>query len=146
MIIEIIMSHIDFYVIENLRDLRVKSKPYIDQVDLAQRIGVSEGYLGQIENPKNRSKYNIRMVTRVANALGLKSYQDIYPSEVLENDLVKIRLKLLKSNTKKHEIDEKGNVKKRFDIISIVPLNEDEISKWKNGELKYMTIIEKQES
>lgn len=140
------MSHIDFYVIENLRDLRVKSKPYIDQVDLAQRIGVSEGYLGQIENPKNRSKYNIRMVTRVANALGLKSYQDIYPSEVLENDLVKIRLKLLKSNTKKHEIDEKGNVKKRFDIISIVPLNEDEISKWKNGELKYMTIIEKQES
>ena len=143
MIIEIIMSHIDFYVIENLRDLRVKSEPYIDQVDLAQRIGVSEGYLGQIENPKNRSKYNIRMVTRVANALGLKSYQDIYPSEVLENDLVKIRLKLLKSDTKKHEIDERGNVKKRFDIISIIPLNEDEISKWKNGELKYMTIIEK---
>ena len=143
MIIEIIISHIDFYVIENLRDLRVKSEPYVDQVDLAQRIGVSEGYLGQIENPKNRSKYNIRMVTRVAKALGLKSYQDIYPTEVLENDLVKIRLKLLKSDTKKHEIDERGNVKKRFDIISIVPLNQDEISKWKNGELKYMTTIEK---
>ncbi|AUP79848.1 helix-turn-helix domain-containing protein [Flavivirga eckloniae] len=143
MTIEIIISHIDFYVIEKLRDLRVKSEPYIDQVDLAQRIGVSEGYLGQIENPKHRSKYNIRMLSRAAKALGLKSYQDIFPSEILKDDLVRIRLKLLKSATKKHEVDKNGNVKKRFDIISIVPLTESEIKKWKKGELKYMTVIAK---
>lgn len=143
MIIEIVISHIDFYVIERIRELRVKSIPYIDQVELAQRIGVSEGYLGQIENPKNRAKYNIRMLARTANALGLKSYQDILPTEVLKNDMVKIRLKLLKSYTKKHEIDENGNVKKRFDIISIKPLNDKELIKWNNKELEYLTIIEK---
>ncbi|TGV03696.1 helix-turn-helix domain-containing protein [Flavivirga rizhaonensis] len=137
------MSHIDFYVIERLRDLRVKSDPYIDQVDLAQRIGVSEGYLGQIENPKNRSKYNMRMMARAAKALGLKSYQEIFPIEILKDDLVKIRLKLLKSDTKKHEVDENGNVKKRFDIISIISLSEREIEQWKEGELKYMTVIDK---
>lgn len=143
MIIEIVISHIDFYVIEKIRELRVKSIPYIDQVELAQRIGVSEGYLGQIENPKNRAKYNLRMLARTANALGLKSYQDILPTEVLKNDMVKIRLKLLKSYAKKHEIDENGNVKKRFDIISIKPLNNKELIKWDNKELKYLTIIEK---
>lgn len=143
MIIEIIISHIDFYVIERLRELRVKSKPYIDQVELAQRIGVSEGYLGQIENTRNRAKYNLRMLARAAKALGLKSYHDILPPEILEHDMVKIRLKLLKSDTKKHEVDENGNVKKRFDIISIKPLNDDELIKWNNRELEYMTIISK---
>ena len=142
MVIEIIISHIDFYVIERLRELRVMSTPYIDQVELAQRIGVSEGYIGQIENPKSRAKYNIRMLARTVKALGLKSYQDIMPKEVLRDDMVKIRLKLLKSDTKRHEIDEGGNVIKRFDIISVKPLNDQELIKWNNRELKYLTIIQ----
>lgn len=142
MVIEIIISHIDFYVIERLRELRVMSTPYVDQVELAQRIGVSEGYIGQIENPKSRAKYNIRMLARTAKALGLKSYQDIMPKEVLRDDMVKIRLKLLKSDTKRHEIDEGGNVIKRFDIISVKPLNDQELIKWNNRELKYLTIIQ----
>lgn len=143
MIIEIIISHIDFHVIERLRELRVKSNPYIDQVELSQRIGVSEGYVGQIENPKSRAKYNMRMMARAAKALNLKSYQDIFPIELLKNDLVRIRLKLLKSDTKKHEIDKNGNVKKRFEVLSIKPLNSDEMIKWNNGDLEYLTIIEK---
>ncbi|MCX2680747.1 helix-turn-helix transcriptional regulator [Galbibacter sp. EGI 63066] len=143
MIVEIIISHIDFHVIESLRELRVKSNPYIDQVELAQRIGVSEGYVGQIENPKSRAKYNMRMMARAAKALSLKSYQDIFPVELLKDDLVRIRLKLLKSDTKKHEIDENGNVKKRFEVLSIKPLNNDELIKWNNGDLEYLTIIEK---
>ncbi|WP_418502095.1 helix-turn-helix domain-containing protein [Flagellimonas sp.] len=142
MIIEIIMSHIDFHVIESLRELRVKSKPYIDQVELAQRIGVSEGYVGQIENPKSRAKYNMRMMARAAKALNLKSYQDIFPQEILKDDLVRIRLKLLKPDTKKHEIDKNGNVKKRFEVLSIKTLNNDELLQWDNGELEYLTIIE----
>ena len=61
----------------------------------------------------------------------------------LKDDMVKIRLKLLKSDTKKHEVDETGNVKKRLDIISIKPLNDDELMKWNNKDLEYLTIIEK---
>ena len=141
MTIEIIISQIDFYVIERLREIRVKSTPYIDQVELSQRIGVSEGYIGQIENPKSRAKYNLRMIAKAARALNLKSYQEIFPSEILSDDLVKIRLKLLKSNKKKHEIESNGNIKKRFEIISTTPLTNEEIIMWNERKLKYLKII-----
>lgn len=141
MTIEIIISQIDFYVIERLREIRVKSIPYIDQVELSQRIGVSEGYIGQIENPKSRAKYNLRMIAKAARALNLQSYQEIFPSEILSDDLVKIRLKLLKSNKKKHEIESNGNIKKRFEIISTTPLTNEEIIMWNERKLKYLKII-----
>lgn len=143
MVIEIITSYIDFHVIESLRELRVKSTPYVDQMELAQRIGVSEGYIGQIENPRYKAKYNMRMMSRAARALHLKSYNDIFPKEVLIDDLVRIRLKLLKSKTKRHEIDVDGNVIKRFEILSIIPLNNEDVRKWDKRELQYLTIIEK---
>ncbi len=141
MTIEIIISQIDFYVIERLREIRVKSTPYVDQVELSQRIGVSEGYIGQIENPKSRAKYNLRMIAKAARALNLSSYKEIFPNEILTDDLVKIRLKLLKSNKKKHEIEANGNIKKRFEIISTIPLTKKEIIMWNNHKLKYLTII-----
>ena len=141
MTIEIIISQIDFYVIERIRELRVKSTPYVDQVELSQRIGVSEGYIGQIENPKSRAKYNLRMIAKAARALNLKSYQEIFPNEILTDDLVKIRLKLLKSNKKKHEIESNGNIKKRFEIISTTPLTKEEVIMWNNHKLKYLNII-----
>src|SRR5690606_9184585 len=113
------------------------------QMSLAQRIGVSEGYIGQIENPKNRAKYNIRTMAKVAKALGLNQYQELFPSEVLNEDLVRIRLKLFESYSKKHEVDEDGKVKRRFEIISEEPLTEEELEKWKVGELNYLRKIEK---
>ena len=45
-------------------------------------------------------------------------------------------------DTKKHEVDENGNVKKRFEVLSIKSLTNHEILQWENGELEYMTIIE----
>ena len=71
----------------------------------------------------------------------LKSYQEIFPSEILSDDLVKIRLKLLKSNKKKHEIESNGNIKKRFEIISTTPLTNEEIIMWNDRKLKYLKII-----
>ena len=50
-------------------------------------------------------------------------------------------LKLLKSNKKKHEIEANGNIKKRFEIISTIPLTKKEIIMWNNHKLKYLTII-----
>ncbi|SFF68846.1 hypothetical protein SAMN04488033_104122 [Salegentibacter agarivorans] len=143
--IEIIISELDFYLIEKVRELRIKSSPYLDQVTLAHRIGVSEGYIGSIENPKIQSKYNIRMLHRVAKALGLKSYQSLFPDKLLSNDLVKIRLALKNHVKRKHEIDDKGNVVKRFEILSITPLNENEFERWnskdKKNKLDYLKIL-----
>ncbi|MCM4161589.1 transcriptional regulator [Antarcticibacterium flavum] len=145
MIIEIIISELDFYLIEKIRELRIKSSPYIDQVTLAQKIGVSEGYIGSIENPKIPSKYNIRMLHRVADALELTSYDSLFPKTIVANDLVKIKLKLKQRSNRRHEIDSLGNVVKRFDVISKKPLNKKEVELWnssdKTKKLKYLKII-----
>lgn len=145
MIIEIITSELDFFLIERIRELRIQFKPYMDQVTLAQKIGVSEGYIGNIENPKIQSKYNIRMLHRVAEALNLESYHTLFPDKIFENDLVRIRLRLKENSNRKHEIDETGKAKSRFEILMIKPLNKDEYQRWnsksKSDKLKYLQII-----
>jgi transcriptional regulator with XRE-family HTH domain len=69
---------------------------------LAHKLGVSEGYIGNIENPKQTAKYNIRMLSRIAIALELDSYLDLFPEKPFSNDLVKIKINLF----------DKGEVKK----------------------------------
>lgn len=141
MIIEIIISELDFYVIEKVRELRIKSEPRIDQVEMAQRLGVSEGYIGSIENPRIKAKYNIRMLARVAKALNLKSYQELFPSKVLSNDIVRIRLDLIKTSSRKHDVEENGEITKRFNVLSIKPLSDEELELWKLNKLKYLTVV-----
>lgn len=124
MIIEIITSELDFFLIERVRELRLKSK--LSQVALAQKIGVSEGYIGNIENHKLSKKYNIRMLSRIAVALELKSYVDLFPREVYSNDLVKIKIQLVEKGFVKRNIIENDKIE-RFKSISIIPLSENEI-------------------
>jgi len=124
MIIEIIISELDFYLIEKVRELRIKSK--LSQVALAQKIGVSEGYIGNIENHKQSKKYNIRMLSRIAVALELKTYFDLFPKEVYSNDLVKIEIQLIDKSVAKRNFAENDQID-RFKIISIIPLSENEI-------------------
>jgi len=124
MIIEIIISELDFYLIEKVRELRIKSK--LSQVALAQKIGVSEGYIGNIENHRQSNKYNIRMLARIAIALELKSYLDLFPEKIYSNDLVKIKIDLIdKADLKKENLV--GEKLKRFKSLSITPLTEKQI-------------------
>ena len=136
MIIEIIISEFDFWIKENIRIERIKAK--IDQVELAQKLGVSEGYIGNIENIKNKSKANTRMISRIALALGLDSYNKLFPKQVLKNDLVRIKLELFNINTRKQVMDNEGGVPKRLKIVSVKSLTEDEISRWKKVKSPYV--------
>ena len=136
MIIEIIISEFDFWIKENIRIERIKAK--IDQVELAQKLGVSEGYIGNIENIKNKSKANTRMISRIALALDLDSYNKLFPKQVLKNDLVRIKLELFNINTRKQVMDDKGGVPKRLKIVSVKSLTEDEISRWKKVKSPYV--------
>lgn len=124
MIIEIIISELDFYLIEKVRKLRIKSK--LSQVALAQKVGVSEGYIGSIENLKLSKKYNVRMLSRIAVALELKSYLDLFPKQVCSNDLVKIEIQLKDKSDEKRNFGDNDKID-RFKIISIIPLSENEI-------------------
>ena len=138
---EIIISYLDYYIIERVIELRAKSKPYIGQVTLAHKIGVSEGYMGKIENPKEHAKYNIRMLGRVAIALGLKSYKDLFPDKVYENDLVRVIYEESKSYSNKHKFDKDGKVRRRYKSVSITPLSDGEIEQWKKENKPYLKRI-----
>lgn len=143
MILEIITSELDFYVIERVRELRIKFNPRMDQVELAQRLGVSEGYIGSIENPKIKAKYNIRMLGRIAKALGLQSYKELFPETILSNDIVRIRLELLQTAPRKQDVDENGQIAKRFNIIAVKPLADADLELWRQNKLEYLKIIKK---
>lgn len=128
MIIEIIAAELDFYLIERVRELRLKAK--ISQVMLAHKLGVSEGYIGNIENLKQPAKYNIRMLSRIAIALDLKSYTDLFPEKPFLNDLVKIKINLFEKEEINKTIIQNGEIAKRFEILSIIPLSEKEIMEY----------------
>ena len=98
MIVEIVISEIDFLVKENIRYSRIKAG--LDQVELAQKIGVSEGYIGNIENPKNSAKANTRLIARISLALKLNSYLEIIPKQIVRNDMVRLKLDLFDINTR----------------------------------------------
>ncbi|MGV3460257.1 MAG: helix-turn-helix transcriptional regulator [Flavobacterium sp.] len=141
MIVDIIISEIDFYIMENIRELRIKAG--MDQVELAQKLGVSEGYVGNIENPKSSAKSNLRMLARIAKALNLESYNDLFPSKILHHDMVKIRLELFPISSRNQVLDNDGNVPKRLKIISLEPLSDTEMDalKTRKGGLEYCTVI-----
>lgn len=122
MIVNLIISELDFYFIERVRELRLKAN--ISQLKLAHKIGVSEGFIGNVENPKENHKYNIRMLNRIANALNLQSYSDLFPDKIISNDVVKIEIELFDKNEKKEN--------QRFKSIKILPCTESEIEEYNN--------------
>lgn len=141
MIIEIITSELDFYINEKIRELRIKAG--LSQMALAQKIGVSEGYIGSIENPKDDSKASIRMLARIANALELKSYLEFFPNEILSNDMVRIRIELFKVSSRNQILDKDNKVPERLKELEKKPISIEEVEDLKSKkEYKYCTIIE----
>ncbi|MFH6961672.1 helix-turn-helix domain-containing protein [Flavobacterium plurextorum] len=143
MIIEIITTELDFYIMEKIRELRIKAG--LDQVDVAQKIGVSEGYIGNIENPKHSAKVNIRMLARIANAIGVESYNAFLPDKIFKTDMVRLKIKLLDISSRSQTIREDGTVPERLNVLSKKSLTDDDLEtlKLRKGGLKYCTIIEK---
>jgi transcriptional regulator with XRE-family HTH domain len=135
MTIEIIISEIDFYIIRNIREKRILAG--MTQEELSIAVGASESYIGNIENPKEPQKTNHRMLAKIARELNIKVYSEIYPEKVSKNDLVRIKLKLLKKRNHQDEIDENGNVIPNMEIIHIKALSEKEILKFEQGEGRY---------
>ncbi|UUW08358.1 transcriptional regulator [Flavobacterium plurextorum] len=140
-VIEIIISQLDFYLIEKVRDMRVNAVPYISQVSLSQKLDLSEGFVSKVENLKERSKYNIRLVNRIVNVFNLNSYSDLFPSEIIKNDIVRMRIKVFKNIKSQGINSEKEILKKSYQIISINPLSEKDVILWKSNKLDYLTII-----
>lgn len=141
MIIEIVLSHLDFLLIENIRQVRLNAK--LSQTALAHKIGVSEGFIGNIENHNQPTKLNIRLLSRIAIACNVKSYAEIFPKETTQYDLVKIRIQFFDKEVLLKQPKINGEPKERFKIITLSPLTDSELESYKSNKIHYKTIIKK---
>jgi len=69
------LSKIELYVINKVRELRLQKN--ISQTDLANKIGISQAFIGKVESFKYQAKYNLNHLNNIAKAL------DISPKELL---------------------------------------------------------------
>ncbi len=74
-------KNIEEYVIDEVRKRRVEMG--ISQAALADYINVSRGFIGDVENPKRRAKYNLHLINEIAKVLKC-SPRDFLPPEPLE--------------------------------------------------------------
>jgi transcriptional regulator with XRE-family HTH domain len=72
------LSEIDKYVIEKVKELRIDRK--LSQEKLSLLMGFSEGFIGNVENPRLKEKYNIKHLNLLALVLKC-SPKDLLPQE-----------------------------------------------------------------
>ena len=72
----LLKSEIDIYVINKVRELRTNAG--ISQADLALALDLSVGFIGHIESPKYRAKYNLSHLNKLAQVLNC-SIKDFFP-------------------------------------------------------------------
>jgi transcriptional regulator with XRE-family HTH domain len=105
--VELEISEIDQFVIDKARELRVKKG--MSQLDLSIAMGLAEGTIAKIENPRQPNKYNIRHINLLARSLNC-SPKDLFPEYALPHDLIRLRLLVIKN-----PVDAKG--KPNYEIV-----------------------------
>jgi len=93
-IVELEIAEIDLYLINRARELRVANG--MSQLKLSLALGLAEGAVSKIENPKQRAKYNIRHVNLLAKALKCNP-SDLLPPKPLKNDIVRVKIKIIRN-------------------------------------------------
>lgn len=73
-------KRIEQFVIDRVRDIRQEKG--ISQAELAGRIDVSRGFIGAVENPRQRAKYNLIVLNEIAKVFDC-SIRDFFPEKYL---------------------------------------------------------------
>lgn len=73
-------TKIEQYIINKVREKRIKLN--ISQAELARLLDVSEGFVGNIESPNYRAKYNFNHLNEIAKIFGC-SPRDFLPKDPL---------------------------------------------------------------
>ena len=73
-------SKIDWFIINQVKQLRVSLN--LEQDDIAIHLNVSNGFIGQIESPNFRAKYNNKHLNELAKLLRC-SPKDFFPEKPL---------------------------------------------------------------
>ncbi len=73
-------SEIELYVIARIKQKRQDAK--LSQSKFALEMNLSYGFIGQVENPKRRAKYNLNHINQAAKVFGC-SVKDLMPDSPL---------------------------------------------------------------
>ncbi len=85
--LEATKTELDLYIIGKVKELRTANN--VSQAVLAIKLDVSDAFIGQIENPKHRAKYNIAHLNKLAQIFDC-SPKDFLPDKpILDNKLLK---------------------------------------------------------
>lgn len=76
-------SQIEQYVIDRVREIRLSQN--VSQAMLAYGIGVSPGFIGQVESPYSPTKYNLNHINDIALYLNC-SPADFMPPLPFQNE------------------------------------------------------------
>lgn len=74
-------TEIELFVIDKVKEMRLKAN--ISQAQLAIKIDVSVGFIGHVESPNKRAKYNLNHLNKLVLILDCK-FQDFFPDEALD--------------------------------------------------------------
>lgn len=140
---EIIILELDYYLIQKVRELRIKHQPYLSMLELSQQLNLPDSTVSKAENIKDRFKYNTRALNKIAIFFKLTSYTELFPQFVFQHDLVRMRLRKNLAQKGKHKINADGGVDDSYHIISIEPLTEREIELWHARKIPYLTTYKK---
>jgi transcriptional regulator with XRE-family HTH domain len=75
-----LLSEIELYVIDYARELRIRNN--LSQSDLADKLGVTSGFIGKVESKKSNSKYNINHINSLSRIFDV-SPQSFLPKHYL---------------------------------------------------------------
>lgn len=114
-IIEVTISQLDWHIISRVKKLRKDKK--ISQDALSVKMGFSEKFLGNIENPTIKTKFNISHLNLLSKALDCTLW-DLVPETPFDNDEIKLRIRRTILPSK----NSKGAGKTTLEIIDSKPV------------------------
>lgn len=123
---KIIISVIDLYLIDKVREIRSLSIPYVSQSTLSLGIGFAQGFIGQVESFSEDRTYSLRQLNLIANYFDLE-IKDLLPIEKVNDDLLELEIEMIQATSIKVQIDKYGDVIKNYRVIHGKVMTSDEI-------------------
>lgn len=123
---KIIISVIDLYLIDKVREIRSLSIPYVSQSTLSLGIGFAQGFIGQVESFSEDRTYSLRQLNLIANYFDLE-IKDLLTEEKINDDLLELEIEMIQTTSTKVQIDKYGDVIKNYRVIHGKVLTSDEI-------------------
>jgi len=104
---KIIISVIDLYLIDKVREVRSFSEPYVSQSALSLGIGFAQDFIGQVESFSEDRIYSLRQLNLIANYFNL-GLNDLLPQEKINDDLLELEIEMIKTTSTKFKLTNTG--------------------------------------